>query len=79
MWLGADLLSRVNREELEALCNVASVGETLRVVLREGATLDALEDVLAPLLPSEADWKDAAQRAHAEVVLALEQKGPSPA
>jgi hypothetical protein len=37
----------------------------VRVVLREGATLDALEQALAPLLASEQDWHEASRRRNA--------------
>ncbi len=55
VWLGPELLARVDRGALEALCDAEPVGSTLRLVLREGATLDALEGVLAPVLASEQD------------------------
>ncbi len=62
VWLGPDLLARVDRGALEALCDTEPVGGTLRLVLREGGALDALEEVLAPVLASEQDWKDAWER-----------------
>jgi hypothetical protein len=67
VWLGPDLLARVDRGVLEALCDAEPVGGTLRLVLREGATLDAIEGVLAPILASEQDWKDAWERYRAEL------------
>lgn len=60
VWLGPDLLARVDRGALEAICDAEPVGCALRLVLREGATLDALEGVLAPVVASELDWKEAA-------------------
>jgi hypothetical protein len=66
VWLGPDLLARVDRRALEALCDAEQVGGTLRLLLREGARLDALEGVLAPVLASEQDWKDAWERYRVE-------------
>jgi hypothetical protein len=67
IWLGPNLLARVDRRALESLCDAESVGDTLRLVLHEGATLDALEGALAPVLASEQDWNDAAERYRVEV------------
>jgi hypothetical protein len=62
IWLGPDLLARIDRKALEPVANVEKIGSTLRLVLREGSTLDALEAVLSPLLPSSEDWKQGMQR-----------------
>jgi hypothetical protein len=62
VWLGPDLLARVDRGALQTFCHAEPVGGTLRLVLREGATLEELEGVLAPVLASEQDWKDAWDR-----------------
>ncbi len=67
VWLGPDLLAHVDRGALEGLCDAEPVGGTLRLVLREGATVDALEGVLAPVLASEQDWKDAWERYRVEL------------
>lgn len=66
IWLGPELLARVDRDALAALCHLEPIGETVRAVLRDGATLDALEGALAPVLPSEADWTEAAEARGAE-------------
>ena len=57
VWLGPGLLARVDRAALDGVATCTSVGDALRIVLREGATLDALEAVLAPVLASEADYR----------------------
>jgi hypothetical protein len=57
IWLGPDLLARIDRKALEPVTNAEKIGATLRLVLREGSTLDALEAVLSPILPSSDDWK----------------------
>jgi hypothetical protein len=56
MWLGPDLLARIDARALEPLVSSERVGEALRIVPREGVTLDALEQVLAPILPGGEDW-----------------------
>jgi hypothetical protein len=62
IWLGPDLLARIDRKALEPVANAEKIGSTLRLVLREDSTLDALEAVLSPILPSSEDWKQAMQR-----------------
>ena len=52
MWLGPELLARIDRAALETVAVVEPVGELSRIVLREGGSLDALERMLAALLPS---------------------------
>jgi hypothetical protein len=59
MWLGPELIVRVDRAALEAVGRVEPVGQAVRVVLRESATLDALEGALAPVLASAADLHQA--------------------
>jgi hypothetical protein len=66
IWLGPELLARIDRDALAALCRLEPIGETVRAVLRDGATLDALEGALAPVLPSESDWTEAAEARGAE-------------
>jgi hypothetical protein len=56
IWLGPDLLARIDVSALDALVDSERVGEALRVVPRQGVRLDALEQVLAPVLPSGQDW-----------------------
>jgi hypothetical protein len=75
MWLGPDLLSRVDRGALKELCDIETVGDTARIVLREGATLDALEQALAPLLASEQDWHEAAHRRSAAMRALISSSG----
>jgi hypothetical protein len=62
IWLGPELLARVDRRAVDALCETEPFGEALRLVAREGVTLGALEEALAPVLASEQDWKEAAER-----------------
>jgi hypothetical protein len=57
LWLGPALLARLDRAALDAVASVVPVGDALRVLPREGVTLDALEAALSPLLPSEADGR----------------------
>jgi hypothetical protein len=57
VWIGPGLLARVDRTALDGVASCTPVGDALRIVLREGATLDALEAVLAPVLASEADYR----------------------
>jgi hypothetical protein len=56
-WLGPELVSRIDRA---ALARVAMLEEDskhgVRFQLRPEASLDELEQVLADLLPHEADW-----------------------
>jgi hypothetical protein len=75
IWLGSELMAHVDRSALEKLCTLEPVGETVRAVLRGGATLDALEATLAPLLPTEADWRDAAKVRGAESKAAFQRLG----
>jgi hypothetical protein len=75
IWLGRELLARVDRAALDVLCHLEPVGETVRAVLRDGMTLDALEATLAPLLPTTADWKEAAHARGTEAREALRQAG----
>jgi hypothetical protein len=62
IWLGPDLLARIDRNALQPVANAEKVGTTLRLLLREDSTLDALEAVLSPILPSSDDWKQGTQR-----------------
>lgn len=58
IWLGPDLLTRMGgTDTLETVAVVTRVGDGVRVELKEDATLDELEQVLAPLLPNESDWR----------------------
>ena len=50
-WVGATLLERVDREELARVALTELVGGTLRMVPREGVSLDDMERVLAPNPP----------------------------
>ena len=52
-----NLLARIDRQALDAVTSGVQVGEALRVQPREGATLDALETALAPVLASGEDWQ----------------------
>jgi hypothetical protein len=56
LWLGPTLLARVDRDAVAAVASVTAVGDHARLVLRDDATLDALEQALAPILPSHEDW-----------------------
>jgi len=57
LWLGPPLLARVDRAALDGVAACTPVGDALRVVLRAGTPLDALEAVLAPVLASDADYR----------------------
>jgi len=61
-WLGPDLLSRVDRRALERVATLEETKGGVRFQLKPEASLDQLEDVVAELLPSEADWQAGAAR-----------------
>jgi hypothetical protein len=57
IWLGPELLARLpDRDALESICELTSIGDGMRVVLRPTATLDDLEHTLAAILPGASDW-----------------------
>ena len=58
LWLGSKLLQRIDRTALDVVALTDRVGDTLRILLREGSTIDELERVLAPVLPSPEDWRN---------------------
>ncbi|MBI1355678.1 MAG: hypothetical protein GC160_15170 [Acidobacteria bacterium] len=60
MWLGPSLLDRVSG--LERVAAVEPRGQAVRLTLRPDASLDALEQTLAPLLPSLDDWRRGVQQ-----------------
>jgi hypothetical protein len=62
VWLGPALLARLSGADLKTVAVVTQVGDGVRVELREDATLDRLEEVLAPLLPNENDWRVGMER-----------------
>jgi hypothetical protein len=51
-----------NMEQLTSVAEVTPVGDGVHVILKEGATLDDLEEAVAPLLPSEKDWHEGYER-----------------
>jgi hypothetical protein len=57
MWLGPALMERVDHQGLERVAVTKPVGETLHVVLREGRSMDELEQILAPILASREEWQ----------------------
>jgi len=62
MWLGPTLLVHLADAPLDEVVDVAPVGTGVRLTLHEGTTLRALEQALAPCLPTEANWRGAVAR-----------------
>jgi hypothetical protein len=59
LWLGPELVARLGGTDgLAPIASVTPVGAGVRVTLKEGATLDELEQALAPLLPGQQDWRE---------------------
>jgi hypothetical protein len=56
-WLGPELLARIDRRALDRVAALEETKGGVRFRLRPEATLDELEEVVAELLPSEADWR----------------------
>ena len=54
MWLGGDLLARVDREALERAAAVETRTRSTRIALRSGTSRNDLERVLEPILPGPA-------------------------
>ncbi len=67
IWLGPDLLGRVERHALEKVAHVTPHGAGIRLRLREGSSLDELEAALAPLLPGDDEWKAGLDRYYGRV------------
>jgi hypothetical protein len=55
-WLGPELVSRIDRAALASVATLEDSKDGVRFQLRPEATLDELEQVLADVLPHEADW-----------------------
>jgi hypothetical protein len=64
MWLGETLLDRLDRAEVERVALTEGVGQTLRLVPREGISIDEVERVLAPILPSARDHHEGVNWIH---------------
>jgi hypothetical protein len=58
IWLGPSLVARVDRAEIDRIAVTEPIGDALRIVLREGCSLDEMERLLAPILPTHQDWRD---------------------
>lgn len=58
LWLGPSLWDRLDDRSVEQVAAVTILGEVRRLILRERATLDELERVLAPVLPGAEEWSD---------------------
>lgn len=54
LWLGPELLARVDRNALETVAALSPCGTAVHVKAK--GSLDALETALAPILPSSDDW-----------------------
>ncbi len=61
VWIGPDLRAHLDETALAAVADLAPCGAGLRVTLRAGQTLDALEQALAPALPGHDHWAQASQ------------------
>ncbi len=58
IWLGPELLARLpERDVLQSICELTSIRDGMRAVLRPTATLDDLELSLAAILPGLSDWE----------------------
>ncbi|HEU0296878.1 MAG TPA: hypothetical protein VFR47_29340 [Anaerolineales bacterium] len=63
LWLGPDLVQRLGAiEQLAPISEVMKISNGVSIRLNEEYSLSDLEHVLAPLLPSEQDWREAVQR-----------------
>jgi len=61
LWIGPELRAHLDETALAKAAELAPCGAGLRVTLRAGQTLDALEQALAPALPGHDDWTQASQ------------------
>lgn len=59
LWLGAPLLQHLDTTALAILGDVTWIGGSARLSLDPGASLDELEALLEPVLPSHDDWRSA--------------------
>ncbi len=57
MWLGGGLVERLDREKLETCAETTDFEGGLRVQLRPDSGLPALEEVLAPVVAGEDEWR----------------------
>jgi hypothetical protein len=55
LWLGAALRSRIDARALEPVAVVGEHGSLMELTLKAGATLNALERALGPILPAQAE------------------------
>jgi hypothetical protein len=62
MWLGPDLLGRLERQRLDEVAVVTEHGHGVRLQVRPESSLDELESALAPVLPGASDWKAGVDR-----------------
>ncbi len=63
VWLGPELIEELGgTDQLAPFAEVTEIGNGVRLRLKEPATLDDLERVLAPLLASEQDWQEGMAR-----------------
>jgi hypothetical protein len=54
LWLGPELAAKLgdNRKQLDTIAEVGQVGTGLRIILKEGAKLEQLVQVITPILPN---------------------------
>lgn len=68
IWLGRSLLDHLpDRAALEQVADIRVVGEALAVSLKPESTLDDLEKILAPLLPSQQDWLESHRELYSNI------------
>jgi hypothetical protein len=67
MWIGPALLERLQTPHAIAdHAVVTTVGDGMRVTVASPTQLDALEQILAPIVPSERDWRQAIDALYAK-------------
>lgn len=60
LWLGKDIAERVtDRSALAKIAVVESLGDVLKITVRRDEELDAVEQALAPLLPTQEEYRRA--------------------
>lgn len=59
LWLGPEMIAQLGGiDQLTPIAQVIPVRNGVRILLKEGSTLDQLELALAPLLPGEKEWRE---------------------
>ncbi|MBM7845920.1 hypothetical protein [Herpetosiphon giganteus] len=67
MWIGPTLLDQLPSPQMLAdYAVVTPVGDGIRVTVASPTQLDALEQVLLPIVPSEGDWQQAVEARYAK-------------